>query len=350
MTRRLTVLVPGDFTTRTGGYEYDRRIVAGLRARGWTVEVVTLAGTFPFPKPDALGQAAEALAGLADDGLVLIDGLALGAMPDHARAQAHRLRLVALVHHPLASETGLAPDVATRLATSERLALTAVRAVVVTSAATAVGLESYGVTPDRLVVVEPGTDPAPVARGSGSDAPHLLSVASLTARKGHDLLVEALAPLRDRPWRLTIVGSRTREPAAAARVKALVEARGLTERVQLAGEADATAISGVYDGADLFVTASYHEGYGMAVAEALARALPVVGTATGAIPELVGDDAGLIVPVGDCAALTLALAQVLDDPALRTGLAAGALARRQALPTWDDAAERMAATLAEVSG
>ena len=86
------------------------------------------------------------------------------------------------------------------------------------------------------------------------------------------------------------------------------------------------------------------------LAEALARGLPVVSTATGAIADLVGPDAGLLVPPGDAAALTTALSAVVTDPALRARLAAGAQRARARLRSWDDAASVMARTIEHVDG
>jgi glycosyltransferase involved in cell wall biosynthesis len=83
----------------------------------------------------------------------------------------------------------------------------------------------------------------------------------------------------------------------------------------------------------------------MAVAEALAHGLPVVATMTGAIPELVGDGAGLLVPVGDTPALVAALSRVLSDAGLRARLAEGARRMRDQLPTWEETSRRMAAAL-----
>ena len=68
-----------------------------------------------------------------DDAVVVVDGLAFGAMPDEAWAERDRLRLVALVHHPLGLETGLPAPVSEQLLASERRALQAARGVVVTS-------------------------------------------------------------------------------------------------------------------------------------------------------------------------------------------------------------------------
>ena len=83
----------------------------------------------------------------------------------------------------------------------------------------------------------------------------------------------------------------------------------------------------------------------MAVAEALARGIPVVSTATGAIGELLGDEAGLVVTVDDRPALASALARVIRDDDLRRRLADGARRVRGTLRTWDQAAEQMSAAL-----
>jgi glycosyltransferase involved in cell wall biosynthesis len=129
------------------------------------------------------------------------------------------------------------------------------------------------------------------------------------------------------------------------RLREQVRAAGLEARISLVGDLNAAALAACYDNADLFVLATLHETYGMAVAEALAHGLPVVSTATGAIPELVGDEAGLLVPAGDTAALTATLSQVLGDRHLRARLAEGARRVRDRLPTWEEAVGKMADAL-----
>jgi glycosyltransferase involved in cell wall biosynthesis len=123
----------------------------------------------------------------------------------------------------------------------------------------------------------------------------------------------------------------------------------LEDRVSLVGDVDAGTLASCYDRADLFVLATLHETYGMAVAEALARGLPVVSTATGAISELVGNEAGFVVPPGDAGALTTALTKVMSDAHLRAGLAEGARRVRDRLPTWDAAVDKMVAELERVA-
>jgi glycosyltransferase involved in cell wall biosynthesis len=363
----LYVVIPGDLDTRTGGYGYDRRIIAGLRDRGWTVNVLRLDDSFPRPTAAARGHAAQVLGAIPDGSTVLVDGLALGALPEEVEREASRLRIVALVHHPLAAETGLDPALAAALEISERRALAAARSVVVTSQATAARLDDYGVVSERLTVVEPGTDPAPPARGSAVDhepsaidrepsaISHqpsevaLLCVATLTPRKGHALLLSALASIPQRNWRLTCAGSLDRDPATAAQVREQIRAAGLDERISLVGDLDQLALAIQYDRADVFVLATLYEGYGMAVAEALARGVPVISTATGAIHDLVGD-AGVVVSPGDLRAFTAALSGLIGDPMRRATLKANACRRRDRLPTWDAAAAAMARTLESQEG
>lgn len=341
-------LIPGDPDTRTGGYLYDRRIMAGLVALGWRVELHRLSAAFPMPDPAALDQADAVLAALPDQALAVIDGLALGAMPTVAARHRSRLRLVTLVHHPLALETGLTEAERRQLYASEREALRQVRGVIVTSPSTARVLADYDISPEQCAVVVPGTDPAPLAAGSGSAELVLLCVASLTPRKGHALLLRALAQLKDHPWRLRCAGSADLDPVTAAGLSVLAETLGLSERLEFLGELDESALADEYQRADLFVLASYHEGYGMALAEALAHGLPMISTTAGAIPDTVPTDAGLLVPPGDDAALAEALARVMTDAELRQRLALGARAARGTLPDWPTTCAAFAAALAVI--
>jgi glycosyltransferase involved in cell wall biosynthesis len=346
--RRAVVVVPGLLDTRTGGYEYDRRIVEGLRNEGWWVDVRELDGRFPRPTPADRHDAARVLSELSSRSVVVVDGLALGALPEEVEREASRLRFVALVHHPLALETGVDPGVREELRATERRALAAVRRVVVTGHATAAALDDYGVPADRISVIEPGTDPAPLARGSGGDVVHLICVASLVPRKGHDLLLRALADVPHRNWRLRCVGS-DRDAALSRKLREMQRELELSERVEFEGESDSTVIASRYDAADLFVLATWYEGYGMAVAEALARGLPIVSTRTGAIPEIVPDSAGRLVEPGDIGALTAALTDVIGSPSLRARLAEGASRARAKLPTWPMAAVKLTTVLESVA-
>jgi glycosyltransferase involved in cell wall biosynthesis len=347
-------MVPGNLLTATGGYEYDRRMVERLRALGWTVRVHTLDSSFPTPTAQALSDAQQQLAALSPQSLVLIDGLALGAMPDAVQPHADRLRLIGLVHHPLAVETGLSQELAARLAASERRALQAMRMVIVTSHATRRALAHYGVAAHRIAVVEPGVDRPQDenfeshSRDGGSPL-RMLCVATLTPRKGHDLLVEALAGLREHAWVLNCVGDIERSPATVSALRARIDAAGVEERITLTGELDAAALAEQLRTADLFVLATRFEGYGMAVAQALSFGLPVVSTRTGAIAELVSSQAGLLVEPNDSAALREALARLLLEPALLRRLASGARDAGANLSDWNTASQCLSGVLADAA-
>lgn len=345
-----TFLVPGDWDSRTGGYLYDRRIVDQLRTAGWQVDVLSPGDGFPWPDAAAAQRARQVVAALPDGALVVADGLGFGVLPELAAAHADRLRWVALVHHPLALESGLTEAQRARLFDSERRALAHARRVIVTSPSTARALAPYEVPPDRIHVVEPGTDPAPLAAGGGAgpQALSLLCVATVTPRKGHVLLLEALAGLRERRWHLHCAGSLARDAQEGRKAQALAGRLGLAERVTWHGEVDADLLAALYAQAELFVLPSWHEGYGMALAEALARGLPVVSCAAGAIVDTVPADAGILVPPGDADALRAALRRLMDAPEARRALAAGARAAAARLPRWSDAGQRFAAALQSI--
>lgn len=339
------VIVPGELTTRTGGFIYDRRIVAELMAQGWDVEVHELPPGWPRPDGHARATAARTLAAIPDDSLVVIDGLAFGAMADEAVLHGARLRLAALVHHPLAEETGLSREEREQFAAGERAALAEARHVIATSAFTAEALLDYGVPREKISEVPPGVDPAPLAAGSRTETTALVCVATISPRKGHDVLLNALAQLTGRKWHLHLVGSELSYPRHALGLRQLSDRLGLRCRVTFHGELGSKELDRAYHRSDLFVLASHYEGYGMVITEAVARGLPVVTTAGGALGHTLPEGAGLLVPPGDVAALRDALARVLDDRALYRRLRKGAIAARGRLLNWSQAAWRFAQIL-----
>lgn len=351
MQSSLVFIVPGSISAPTGGYEYDRQVIAGVRGRGWVVELRQISSTFPVPTAAELDDAAQMFGDLPDNTIAVVDGLAFGAMPEVAALHARRLRLVALVHLPLALEVGLDAVSVARFEASERRALSFASAIIATGTTTAETLASrYGVASDRIAVIEPGTLAAPLAVGSGDGAGvQLLCVGTVSHRKGYDVLIDALSRVGGGNWQLTCAGSLERDRAYVALVRERITSAGLHNCVTLAGDADASRLARLYDACDVFVLATRYETYGMAVAEALARGLPIVSTRTGAIPALAGDGAGLLVEVDDVEALAVALSRVIADARLRDRLRAGARRARAHLPTWDQAIDRFVTVLDRVS-
>jgi glycosyltransferase involved in cell wall biosynthesis len=327
-------VVPGDLATPTGGYAYDRRIIAELRALGWQMQVLDIGEGFPRPTAAARSAAHRSIAALAAEHPIVIDGLAFGVLAEEARALAPGRSLVALVHHPLALESGLSAAQSATLRASECAALACARHVVVTSPSTAQLLRAdYAVAPQQLSIVRPGTDRVAVTSRAGGATVALLAVGSVVPRKGYDLLVAALAKISDLDWHLTIAGDRERSH----------------ERVRFAGAVPTPQLMGLYAAADLFVLPSRFEGYGMAYAEAIAHGLPVVGTRAGAIPDTVPAGAGVLVPPDDVGALAAVLRHLIGSPSERDRLAAGARAAAATFPSWPDSAALFARVLEQVA-
>ncbi|WP_117194550.1 glycosyltransferase family 4 protein [Rhizobium terrae] len=337
MSRTLVFAYPGDLETRTGGYGYDRRVIAALGDLGWQIEPLSLGAAFPNSDPTQLETAGKQLSELADGTLVLVDGLAFGVLDEWAARDADRLRIAALVHHPLALETGLAEDRRHELTLREKAALAKTRGVIVTSHSTAAELvANYGVSAEKIAVAIPGADPAPLAIGGG-DPPLILSIGTLTARKGHDVLIAALEKLRDLRWSCRVVGSKVLSPEVTTELERQIARAGLEERIELAGQIDDTRAE--FAKADIFALASRYEGYGMVFAEALVQGLPIVGCAAGAVPDVVPASAGFLVPPDDPAAFAEALGRLLSEPETRIAMADAAAVAGAKLPSWRDTAK-----------
>jgi len=341
--------IPGDLSLPTGGYAYDRRVLAEWDETGVPSRHLALPGGFPEPGEAELAAAANALLMQPYDNVLLVDGLAYGAFPESLAAGLAG-RVVALVHHPLGLETGLTHDQAEAFIRRETAALRHAAAVIVTSAATKRLLAGdFGVPAEAITIAEPGVDPAGRAAGSDSDATALLAVGSLVPRKGYDVLIAALEGLAERPWTLSIVGSPERAPATAAALRAQVDAAGLNGRIDFAGVLTQDELEAAYGKADLFVMPSLFEGYGMVLTEALARGLPILTTTGGAAAETVPDAASVKVPPGDVQALRAGLARLLGDEAARRALAEAAWNAAEALPRWRRTATIIAEVCAKVS-
>ncbi len=331
----------------SGGNNYDRRVRQGLAADGWDVHTYAVPGPWPWPDAAARQRLREALDTPPDDALTLVDGLMASAVPDLLVPAARRLRLVILMHMPIGRRADGSYD-------SECAVLSAAAAIITTSGwARGWLLAAYPLDPARVHAAPPGVDAAEPATGSGGGG-NLLCVASVTPGKGHDVLVTALDRIGDLPWQCTCVGSVARAPSFIADLQRVIEVAGLAERVVFTGPLTGRSLERSYAAADALVLPSRGETYGMVVTEALARALPVLATDVGGIPEALGVASdgrrpGLLVPSDDVSALVGALRRWLCDAQLRADLRAAALDRRNSLTGWSDTCDRVARVLLEMA-
>ena len=340
--------IPGDITLPTGGYGYDRRVLAGLAAEGVRARHLVLPGTFPRPSAADLAETERLLSAVPSGTPLLVDGLALGVIPPDLIDRVGR-PLVALVHHPLGLEAGLSAAEAGTLKSSERAVLTRAQHVIVTSPMTGKILaQDFRVTAARITVAEPGTDPAARSHAVGQPST-LLAVGSIIPRKGYDVLVNALARLGHDDWHLTIAGADDRAPDTAEALRAQITNSKFAHQIMLTGGVDAATLDRLYAQAQIFIMPSLFEGYGMVLAEAMARGLPIVCTTGGAAAETVPDAAAIKVVPGDHLALAAAIDRVLADPALCHRMADASWAAGQHLPRWTDTAAIIAGVLKRVA-
>ncbi|MGB0638302.1 MAG: glycosyltransferase family 4 protein [Myxococcota bacterium] len=325
-------LSPGDPNQRTGGYLYNARMIDALRARGVAVSLHVLDGPWPWPGDQT--NHTDVLSHIPDGSVVVADGLLWPGLQDSVRSALSARCAVWVVVHSLLDmeESSASMD---SVVEKEMQALSQAHGWFATSSRTARIVCERLNTETNLVIV-PGTFPSP-HRGRPRKN-HMLSVATVTERKGHRLLVEALAQLKDVAWTMDIVGALDRDVGCVQAVRDRIQQLGLEERIRLVGELDDAGMDGAYSSADLLVHTATFEAFGMGLTEALVRGIPVVSTPAGALDSM--DSAAIqVLPAQDLDRLVGALRTVLADPMeLERRSDAAELLR---FPDWSEQAERL---------
>jgi glycosyltransferase involved in cell wall biosynthesis len=329
--------IPGDIETPTGGYVYDRQVIAALPSCGVEIRHLALPGGFPFPTPEAVEETGRLLAAVPAEEVLIIDGLALGVLPPSLLEKV-AAPIIALHHHPLGLETGLTSEQEDALLASEKAATACARHVIVTSQTTAeILVELEFAPPPQVTVAMPGIVHGKRAESQGGVF-QIVSVGTIVPRKGYDILVAALATLKDESWHCTIVGGLDRDARCTEALKAQVANEGLADRITFAGVLDTPDVSTLLSRSDVFALPSRYEGYGMAFAEAMAHGLPVLATNAPAIPGTVPEGAGILVAPENTTAFADALRKLMHDAELRRQMADVGWAHAQGLPDWKDTA------------
>lgn len=306
-----------------GGTDYIAGLSDAARELGHTVDL--LVGPDPAFPPGAVP---------------IVDGMLLPRLRPQLDALVAQ-GCVALVHH-VAAAAGRDADARERVQALEAQMLPRLRLVIATSQPVADRLAAeFGVA---APIVQPGARDLPRATPA-SDVPLILSVGVLTRRKGHDLLLHAVARLTDLPWRLVIAGDAGREPAFAAELAALIEELGLQQRAELVADPERQALEPLWQSAAVFALATRWEGYPAAIAEALRRGVPVVASETSATAAITPAGAGAIVPPDDMATFGKCLRRFLFDGDLRRDMAEAAWRAGQGLPGWPERARSFTALL-----
>jgi glycosyltransferase involved in cell wall biosynthesis len=342
---RVAFVTVGDTGRLTGGYLYNARVLAALREMGVEAEQINPCGASPEEQEAAAGWLGSFLDPRAFD-IIVVDALARIVCSPHLDRWREEGPVVTMVHElpSVAAQEGVTDK-------HEQPLLRANRLVTVSEHGRSI-LEDLGVPPGRIRVVPPGSDRLPKFDETGRSTPdgtvRALCVAQWIPRKGILDLVQAWA-LRERPGAsLELIGETDADPDYAVSVRAAI-AGASDLSITVKGPVGDAALGAAYAAADLFVLPSRYEGYGVVYAEALARGLPVIACDVRPVPELVGEEAAMLVPPGDVEALSGALDLLLNDAGLRDRMSAAAHRRARALPRWEDAAAGFMHVLRELA-
>jgi glycosyltransferase involved in cell wall biosynthesis len=199
-----------------------------------------------------------------------------------------------------------------------------------------------------VFVCEPGVDPVFRRRRSAkcAQAVALLTVASLSAAKGHEALLGVLERLCALPWRWHVVGADDPGSRVGTVLRERARHAGLGERVVFHGPLPQARVAAVMARCDLLLHPSRAESYGMVLAEAAACGLPALSFRVGAAEQLIrhGEN-GLLAPAGDWDGFAQHLERFLTDPALRGALARG---HRRGIRSWEQTFAEVEAAVAAV--
>lgn len=345
---RIGFVVYDDTAITSGGFVYDRRLIAGLEATGHDVTVVQLPW-HSYYRSLLQNWTARVDARLPPDLDVLLqDELCHPSLVVQNRGHRSDLPVVAVVHHLGASEpdTGITRWVRTAI---ERRYLTSISAFVYNSHATKTSVENR-IGPTWGIVAPPAGDRLTptvtldrIRERAHDDGPlRVLFVGNVVPRKGLDTLIEGVRNLDDVPWTLTVVGDTTIDPEYTARLRASISATGLSDSVTFVGRLQDDALGDAYASAHVLAVPSRYEGFGIVYMEGMAFGLPVVASTAGGASEVVGHgETGFLVPPDSPSHVTRSLGILARDRDRLARMGQAARARYRDHPPWTRTVDRV---------
>ena len=355
---KIGLVIYGRLDTLTGGYLYDRQMVAALENKGHRVAVVSLpAGAYPSRL--ALNWRVPWLAAQMPTGLDLLiqDELCHPSLIRFNRRRNGRpYPVITLVHQVMCDEPRAAWQ-NSLLRRVEKRYLDGVDGFIFNSRTTRETVWRLTAGDRPHVVAPPGGDrlgprptPRTVALWAQDSGPlRLLFLGNLIPRKGMLPLIDALAGLPRDAWTLGVAGRLDMDRVYVGRVREALRYWGLTNRVQLLGPLKGALLVDEISRAQVLCMPYADEGFGMATLEAQGFGLPVIGSRAGATRELVTDGVdGYLVEPGDLAAVRKTLLDLHQNRPLLAKMSLAARQRFDAHPTWAATMARLASFLEDL--
>lgn len=347
-------------STAGGTGRHAAMLAAGCAARGMQVTVIGPAATRPQPPAGFLPLEIAGRPRPARDTAAVLRLRRMLRQLQPAVVHAHGMRAAAVTALALTAVPGRRPALlvtvhnaapAGALAAAvywalERLTALRADAVLCVSPDLTARMRRAGAHEVAMAVIAAppaGTGTKARADLSAAGRPVILGVGRLARQKGFDVAIDAMARLsgRDPVPLLAIAG----EGPLASHLAARAQAAGVDIRF-LGARSDVQALLAA---ADVVVVPSRWEGQPLIVQEAMRAGRPLVASRVGGIAGLTGDEAALLVPAADPAALAAAIGSVLGDPSLASRLAAAAAARARDLPSAAAAVDAAAAVYAQLA-
>ncbi len=341
------LVIYGTLDTLSGGYLYDRKLVASLRAAGDTVEIISL------PWRNYPAHLSDNLTFRLPRGFDLIIEDELNHPSLLAANQRKPCPVISLVHHLRCSEQRPAwQNVLYRQV--ERAYLRSVDGFIFNSMTTRNVVHALAGDSRPYIVAYPPTDrfgnalPESLAAArAAQDGPlRLVFLGNLIPRKGLHTLLDALTRLPAGAVTLDIIGGLNADPPYAAAMQHKAAKHPLASGIRFWGALDNDALREKLQQAHLLVVPSSYEGFGIVYLEGMAFGLPAIGTTSGAAGEIIHHgETGYLIPPGDSDALAAHLAEVHSNRALLAQLAHNALERYKKQPAWEETAAQVRAFL-----
>ncbi len=344
---KVGLIIYGSLDTLSGGYLYDRQLVAALEKSGAQVDIISLPerGYLRHLGDNFSGYLFEHIQSSLPD-ILLEDELnhpSLFAWNHHLRSKI-KIPILSIVHHLRSREAypGWQQRFYRRI---ERSYLRSLDGCIYNSQTTRQAVEDLAgfVTPgivaypggDRL---HPGVNTMDVVKRSHEPGPlHLVFLGNLIPRKGLHVLIDAVARLPRGTVQVEIVGSQQMNPAYARQMQQQVQQAEIQSEVIFRGAIPDDELQRVLQDSQALVLPSSYEGFGIAYLEAMGFGLPVIATRSGAAPEIITPgEQGFLIEPGDAAGLADCLQSWITDRQQLEAMSLSALARYRSHPTWDE--------------
>ena len=357
------LILYGSLNKLSGGYLYDRKLVAYLQERGDSVEIISLPWrNYLCHLNDNFSPSLRHRLTRLQVDVLLQDEL------NHPSFFILNRRLREQINYPIISIVHLLRSSEGHPTWQnyfyrqvERLYLSSVNGLIYNSLTTRQAVERLLVGPKvqkrPSLVAYPGGDrfhpeisAAEITHRVQSDILQLLFLGNVIYRKGLHVALKALKQLPTDQWKLTVIGDTHAEPSYSRAIIRQITQDGLTKNVSFAGIVPDDELVNYMKVSHLLIMPSSYEGYGIVYSESMGFGLPAIGTTEGAAWEIITHNReGFLISPGDVIALASYLTELAQNRQHLLEMSLAAHNRYQSLPTWEECTKNIRTFLIQLT-